>query len=93
MCSPKEIAIFKINIFFHFRIKKIEFFSSYFSGNAENGINHKIQPLTNGNHAEIEPEEPQETRNGGTDLFKVLKFSKSKEFFILTEKSSILHFF
>jgi len=40
-------------------------------GNAENGINHKIQPLTNGNHtAEIEPEEPQETKNGGTDLFK-----------------------
>ena len=60
-------------------LKKI--FVSKFSANGENGINHKIQPLTNGNHtAEIESEESlvQETKNGGSDLFKVKLFKSRK---------------
>ena len=69
-------------------------FVSKFSANGENGINHKIQPLTNGNHtAEIEPEEPQETKNGGTDLFKVLKFCQIHRIFYFDGKKFNIYFF
>ena len=65
---------------------------SKFSGNTENGINHKIQPLTNGNHhtEEIEPEElvVQETKNGGTELFKVkiIQFQKNSNHYFDEKK-------
>ena len=36
-------------------------------GNAENGINHQIEPLTNGNHKELDgdPDSPNDNKSMG----------------------------